>query len=75
MEETIVCYESPHRLLRSLEKMQEIIGPDRPIAISKELTKIYEFTFRGTIREAVEHFSKQEVKGEFVIVLGKAEIS
>ncbi|MBO7445003.1 MAG: 16S rRNA (cytidine(1402)-2'-O)-methyltransferase [Bacteroidales bacterium] len=75
MEETVVCYESPHRLLKSLEKMQEILGPERSIAISKELTKIHEFTFRGTIREAVEHFSKQEVKGEFVIVLGRAELS
>ena len=70
MEETIVFYESPHRLLKSLEKMQEIIGPDRPVAIAKELTKMFEFTYRGTIREALEHFSQQEVKGEFVVVLG-----
>ncbi len=69
MEETVIFYESPHRLLKSLEKMVEIIGPDRQISISKELTKIYEYTFRGTIAEAVEYFSQKEVKGEFVIVL------
>lgn len=69
MEETVIFYESPHRLIKSLEKMVEIIGPDRPIAISKELTKIYEYTFRGTLAEAVEYFSQKEVKGEFVIVL------
>ena len=69
MEETVIFYESPHRLLKSLEKMMEIIGPDRRISISKELTKIYNYTFRGTIAEAVEFFGQKEVKGEFVIVL------
>lgn len=69
MEETVIFYESPHRLLKSLEKMVEIIGPDRKISISKELTKIYDFTFRGTIAEAVEFFGQKEVKGEFVMVL------
>ncbi|MCQ2275777.1 MAG: 16S rRNA (cytidine(1402)-2'-O)-methyltransferase [Bacteroidales bacterium] len=69
MEETVIFYESPHRLLKSLEKMMEIIGPDRRISISKELTKIYNYTFRGTIAEAVEFFGQKEVKGEFVMVL------
>ena len=69
MEETVIFYESPHRLLKSLEKMMEIIGPDRRISISKELTKIYNYTFRGTIAEAVEFFGQKKVKGEFVMVL------
>jgi len=69
MEETVVFYESPHRLVKSLEKMVEIMGPDRKISISKELTKIYDFTFRGTLAEAVDFFGQKEVKGEFVIVL------
>lgn len=73
MEETVIFYESPHRLLKSLEKMSEIIGPDRKISISKELTKIYNYTFRGTIAEAVEFFGQKEVKGEFVMVLAGKE--
>lgn len=69
MEETSVLYESPHRLLKSLEKMAEIMGPDRRISVSREISKIYADTFRGTLSEAIEHFSAKEVKGEFVIVL------
>lgn len=69
MEETVVIYESPHRLLKSLEKMVEIMGPDRKISISKEISKIYAHTFRGTLAEAVEHFAQDEVKGEFVMVI------
>lgn len=70
MEETVVFYESPHRLLKTLEKMVEIMGPDRKISISKELTKIYDFTFRGTLAEAVAYFGQKEVKGEFVMIVG-----
>lgn len=73
MEETVVFYESPHRLLKTLEKMVEIMGPDRKISISKELTKIYDFTFRGTLAEAVAYFGQKEVKGEFVMVLSGKE--
>lgn len=69
MEETVAFYESPHRLVKSLEKMLELIGPDRPVAISKEISKIHAFTFRGTLAEALAHFSQSEVKGEFVVVL------
>lgn len=70
MEETVIFYESPHRLLKTLEKMLEIMGPDRKISISKELTKIYDFTFRGTLAEAVAYFGQKEVKGEFVMIVG-----
>lgn len=73
MEETVIFYESPHRLLKTLEKMVEIMGPDRKISISKELTKIYDFTFRGTLAEAVAYFGQKEVKGEFVMVLSGKE--
>lgn len=73
MEETVIFYESPHRLLKTLEKMVEIMGPDRRISISKELTKIYDFTFRGTLAEAVAYFGQKEVKGEFVMVLNGKE--
>lgn len=70
MEETVIFYESPHRLLKTLEKMLEIMGPDRKISISKELTKIYDFTFRGTLAEAVAYFGQKDVKGEFVMIVG-----
>ena len=69
MEETVVFYESPHRLLKTLEKMSEIMGPDRPVAVAKELTKIHEFTFRGTIENALRHFGSQPVRGEFVLIV------
>ncbi len=69
MEETVVFYESPHRLLKSLAKMAEIMGPDRPVAVAKELTKIHAFTFRGTLCEAIRYFESQPVKGEFVIIV------
>lgn len=73
MEETVIFYESPHRLLKTLEKMVEIMGPDRKVSISKELTKIYDFTFRGTVAEALEFFGQKEVKGEFVMIVGGKE--
>ena len=69
MEETVVFYESPHRLLKTLEKMVEVMGPERPVAVAKEFTKIHAFTFRGTLAEAVEHFGQQPVKGEFVVMV------
>lgn len=69
MDETVIFYESPHRLLKTLEKMVEIMGADRPVAVAKELTKIHSFTFRGTLAEAVEHFGQQPVKGEFVLIV------
>ena len=69
MEETVIFYESPHRLLKTLEKMAEIMGPDRPVAVAKELTKVHELTFRGTVSEALQHFGNQPVKGEFVLII------
>lgn len=69
MEETVIFYESPHRLLKTLAKMVEIMGPDKPVAVAKELTKIHEFTFRGTLSEALQHFESQPVKGEFVLIV------
>lgn len=69
MEETVIFYESPHRLLKTLKKMAEIMGPDRPVVVAKELTKIHEFTFRGTLSDALLHFGNQPVKGEFVLIV------
>ncbi|MEK6783014.1 MAG: 16S rRNA (cytidine(1402)-2'-O)-methyltransferase [Bacteroidota bacterium] len=73
-ERTIIVYESPHRLVKVLEQMIEFMGPDRLVSVSRELTKIYEETFTGTLSEVHQHFSQKEVKGEIVIVIdGKRE--
>ena len=65
---TMIIYESPHRLLDSLKNMLDILG-NRNIAIVRELTKIYEEVFRGSIEEGMKKFSTQKIKGEFVLVL------
>lgn len=66
---TIVLYESPHRLQKTLQKMLEILG-NRKISISREISKLYEEVFRGTIEEAISFY--KEVMGEIVIVIEKA---
>jgi 16S rRNA (cytidine1402-2'-O)-methyltransferase len=68
-ERTIIVYESPHRLLKTLEQMKEFFGSDRLVSVSRELTKLHEETFSGTIEEVFGHFSKKEVKGEIVIII------
>ncbi len=68
-ERTIVFYESPHRLLKTLGELAEKFG-DRPLCIAREITKFHEEFFRGTAKEAYEHFSKKGIKGEFVLILG-----
>ncbi|MDR7869673.1 MAG: 16S rRNA (cytidine(1402)-2'-O)-methyltransferase [Tissierellaceae bacterium] len=65
---TLIIYESPHRLLDTLENMLEILG-NRKIAIVRELTKIYEEVFRGTIEDGIEKFSTGKIRGEFVLVI------
>jgi len=69
--ETSIFYESPYRLLKTLEMMRPIFGNDRPIAISRELSKMFEENFRGTIEEAVAHFAAKPVKGEIVVIVGE----
>src|SRR5699024_9224147 len=69
---TVIFYESPHRLLKTLDDMIHILG-NRKIALARELTKYYEEVFRGNIEQAKESFSNRSIKGEFVIVLEGAE--
>lgn len=69
LEETVIFYESPHRLLKSLNMMIPHFGNSRSISISRELSKLYEENFRGTLEEAIAHFSAKEVKGEIVVVV------
>ncbi len=67
---TVILYESPHRLLKTLGQLAEHFGKERPASVSRELTKIYEETVRGTLEELIVHFNSNPVKGEFVIVAG-----
>lgn len=67
---TLILYESPHRLLKTLEQLKEHFGADRPASVSRELTKVFEETVRGTLEEVIAHFTTGIVKGEFVIVVG-----
>ncbi len=66
---TIILYESPHRLLKTLEQLKETFGSDRQISLSRELTKIHEETVNGTIVEVMEYFNAKGVKGEIVMVI------
>lgn len=65
---TLIIYESPHRLLSTLNDMIEILG-NRKIAIIRELTKMYEEIFRGNIESAINKFSQEQIRGEFVLVI------
>ena len=66
---TGIFYESPFRLLKTLMQLAEVCGNDRHVSVSRELSKRFEETIRGTLDEVVRHFSENEPKGEFVIVL------
>lgn len=68
----VVLYESPHRLQATLADLEASCGSDRPVSISRELTKLYEHTWRGTLGEAQHHVSEHGPRGEYVIVLGAA---
>ena len=66
---SIVFYESPHRLVKSLELMIQFFGADRQVSVSRELTKMFEEHKRGTLEEVSKHYTKNPPKGEIVIVL------
>jgi 16S rRNA (cytidine1402-2'-O)-methyltransferase len=70
---TVILYESPMRLVKTLEQMMTYFGEDRQCSVSRELTKKFEENFRGTIKEVHEHFSEKGVKGEIVIVIAGKE--
>ena len=70
---TTILYESPFRIIKTLSDLKETIGLNRKIAIIREISKIYEEVFRGTIQEAIQEYNKKTIKGEFVICIDKAE--
>lgn len=70
---TTILYESPFRLVKTLQQIMEVTGPERHVSVARELTKIYEENARGTLAEVIAYFEKKEVKGEIVIVLEGAD--
>ena len=69
LTQTVVLYESPHRLLRTLKDLTEHFGQDHKASISKEISKIHETTFRGTLEELLKQFEGSKPRGEYVIVV------
>jgi len=69
---TMVFYESPHRVAKTLRSLAEAFGPDRKASVSRELTKMFEETQRGSLQELAVHFEQRVVKGEICIVVGGA---
>jgi len=69
-ERTMVFYESPYRVVKTLEQFAEAFGGDRPVSVCREISKVHEESVRGTLTEVIAHFKEHEPRGEFVIVLG-----
>ncbi|WP_299519717.1 16S rRNA (cytidine(1402)-2'-O)-methyltransferase [Winogradskyella sp.] len=67
---TLIFYESPHKLVKTLGHFCEYFGEDRKVSVSRELTKLYEETIRGTAKEVLDHYTNKPPKGEIVIVVG-----
>jgi len=72
-ERTIIFYESPYRVVKLLKELQEHFGADRRVSVSRELTKKFEETIRGTVQEVLNHFEQKQPKGEFVVVVEGAK--
>lgn len=71
---TMIFYESPYRLLKTLQQFAAIFGEDRSISVAREISKMHEEYIRGTIQEAIQHFTKTEPRGEIVIILAGKDI-
>ena len=70
---TMIFYESPYRLVKTLMQFMEFFGPERPVSVCREISKVHEESVRGTLQEVVAHFTEVEPRGEIVIVLGGKE--
>lgn len=71
---TMIFYEAPHKLLATLEDMAQVFGPDRPISLCRELTKLHEQVLRLTLAQAIELYTQTPPKGEFVLVVAGAPV-
>ncbi|HEY9849218.1 MAG TPA: 16S rRNA (cytidine(1402)-2'-O)-methyltransferase [Leptolyngbyaceae cyanobacterium] len=71
---TFILYEAPHRLKQTLQDLANTLGEERQIVLGRELTKLYEEFWRGTIKEAIEHYSQKEPQGEFTLVVAGAQL-
>lgn len=67
---TMIFYESPHKLVKTLGHFAEYFGEDRPVSVSRELTKMFEETIRGTAKEVLAHYTNKPPKGEIVVIVG-----
>ena len=75
-QRTMIIYESPHRLVKSLEQFAEFFGSERQISVAREISKKFEENVRGTISEVLNHFTEKEPKGEIVIIVeGAPEVA
>ena len=72
-QRTMIFYEAPHKLMSTLESMAEAFGPDRPISLCRELTKLHEEVIRTTLSGAIDLYTQQPPKGEYVLVVAGAE--
>ena len=70
LDMTIVLFESPHRLIKTLNQLKEALG-ERPIVVARELTKLYEEIIRGNFSSTIKYFEAKKIKGEIVIMIGK----
>ncbi len=66
---TMIFYESPHRLLKTLEQFAEVFGEERQVSVCREISKVHEESVRGTLKEVADHFRQTEPRGEIVIIL------
>lgn len=70
---TIIFYESPYRVFKLLTQLSEAMGEERRVSVSREISKLHEETIRGTLKEVIEHFSTNEPRGEFVVIVEGAK--
>lgn len=71
-QRTMIFYESPYRLVKTLQQFSEVFGEDRQVSVCREISKVHEESVRGTLAEVIAHFTEKEPKGEIVVVLAGA---
>ena len=71
---TMIFYESPYRVVKTLQQFAEVFGEDRQVSCCREISKLHEESVRGTLSEVISHFMETEPRGEFVIVLAGKDL-